>query len=29
MHGRSFHGDGRQAVYDLAAGYEQLIAAAA
>jgi flavorubredoxin len=28
MHGRSFEGDGRQALYDLAAGYEQLIASA-
>ena len=28
MHGRSFQGDGRQALYDLAAGYEQLIATA-
>ena len=28
MHGRSFQGDGRQALYDLASGYEQLIAAA-
>jgi flavorubredoxin len=28
MHGPSFQGDGRQALYDLAAGYEALIAAA-
>jgi flavorubredoxin len=27
MHGQSYQGDGRQAFYDLAAGYEQLIAA--
>ena len=27
MHGRSFRGDGRQALYDLAAGYERLMAA--
>jgi flavorubredoxin len=29
MHGSSFNGDGRQALYDLADGYEKLIAAAA
>ncbi|MBA3605677.1 MAG: MBL fold metallo-hydrolase [Actinomycetota bacterium] len=28
MHGRSFHGDGRQALYDLAAGYSELMATA-
>ncbi len=28
MHGRSFQGDGRQALYDLAAAYEQMIASA-
>jgi flavorubredoxin len=28
MHGSSFHGDGRRALYDLATGYEELIAAA-
>ena len=28
MHGSSFQGDGEQALYDLAAGYEKLIAAA-
>ena len=28
MHGRSFQGDGRQALYDLADAYEQLIASA-
>ena len=28
MHGRSFQGDGRQALHDLAGGYEQLIASA-
>ena len=28
MHGRSFQGDGRQALYDLAGAYEQLIATA-
>jgi flavorubredoxin len=29
MHGSSFQGDGKQALYDLAAGYEQLVAAVA
>lgn len=28
MHGPSFQGDGKRALYELAAGYEQLIAAA-
>jgi len=28
MHGTSFHGDGRQALYDLAAGYSELMATA-
>ena len=28
MHGRSFQGDGRRALHDLAARYEQLIASA-
>jgi hypothetical protein len=27
MHGPSFQGDGRRALYDLAAGYEGLMAA--
>jgi hypothetical protein len=27
MHGSSFSGDGRQALYDLATGYEDLVAA--
>jgi hypothetical protein len=26
MHGASFQGDGHQALYDLAAGYDRLIA---
>ena len=29
MHGSSFQGDGKRALYDLAATYEQLVAAAA
>jgi len=28
MHGSSFEGDGKQALYDLATGYEALLAAA-